>query len=189
MHPRTRGVPHIPDDGNAQVAPRGRGDGASSARERGAWRKEKKKRLLALTTKINFNKTSATTPRSNTEDGLRRVPPPRPDRPKEDSMTTLKRLGTLNRAGMDACREERYEDALFQLTQAERMARLLESPLHEAKVRNNMGIVHQLSGRDDEALKCYRLAERMVREQAGTDNGLYRSIARNMKGARGARAA
>lgn len=101
-------------------------------------------------------------------------------------MSILKRLGLLNRAGMQACSEKRLDDALFQLIQAARVAKLMESPLHEAKVRNNMGIVHHLAGNPHEARRCYVLAERITREQAGTDNGLYRSIMNNMKRAEAA---
>lgn len=101
-------------------------------------------------------------------------------------MSNLKRLGLLNRAGMQACGEKRLDDALFQLNQAAKVAAQMQSPLHEAKVRNNMGIVHTLAGNVDQARECYDVAARITREQAGTDNGLYRSIMRNLQSAKAA---
>ena len=96
-------------------------------------------------------------------------------------MSQLKKIGMLNREGMAACNAGRIEDALFQLTQAERMARHLKSPLHEAKLRNNIGLVHQVSGNREEALVCFRLAERRAAEGGGAGNPLQRIIARNLE--------
>ena len=95
-------------------------------------------------------------------------------------MSRLKKLGMLNREGMKACNSGRSEDAMFQLIQADSIARSLKSPLHEAKVRNNIGLVHQLSGNIDEALACFRLAERSAITGAGTGNKLHKIIARNL---------
>ena len=95
-------------------------------------------------------------------------------------MSQLKKIGMLNREGMAACNAGRIEDALFQLTQAERMARRLKSPLHEAKLRNNIGLVHQMAGNRDEALVCFRLAGRRAVEGGGQGNPLQRIIARNL---------
>lgn len=95
-------------------------------------------------------------------------------------MHQLKKLGMLNREGMAACNAGHTEDAMFQLVQAERMARRLKSPLHEAKVRNNMGLVHQVSGNWEQALVCFRLAERQAIQGGGVDNPLHRIICRNL---------
>jgi hypothetical protein len=95
-------------------------------------------------------------------------------------MSQLKKIGMLNRAGMDACNAGHTEDALFQLTRAEEMARRLKSPLHEAKVRNNIGLVHQMAGNREEALVCFRLAERRAAEGGGQGNPLQRIITRNL---------
>jgi len=95
-------------------------------------------------------------------------------------MSTLKKLGLLNRQGMLACNEGRPEDALFQLTQADRLARTMQSPLHEAKVRNNMGLVYQMSGKFEEARVCFRMAADRAVAGAGDNNCLHRTINRNL---------
>lgn len=95
-------------------------------------------------------------------------------------MSTLKKLGLLNRQGMRACNEGRCGDALFQLTQADHLARFMESPLHEAKVRNNMGLVYQMSGKYEEARVCFRIAADRAVAGAGDGNCLHRVISRNL---------
>ncbi|MGE4193966.1 MAG: tetratricopeptide repeat protein [Pseudodesulfovibrio sp.] len=95
-------------------------------------------------------------------------------------MSSLKKLGLLNRQGMLACNEGRCEDALFQLTQADRLARSMESPLHEAKVRNNMGVVYQMNGKFEEARVCFRMAADRAVAGAGDGNCLHRTINRNL---------
>lgn len=94
-------------------------------------------------------------------------------------MNQLKKIGMLNREGMAACNAGRTEDALFQLIQAERIARRLHSSLHMAKLRNNIGLIYQLSGNCQEALISFRLAERQAVEGGGVDNALHRTIVRN----------
>ena len=95
-------------------------------------------------------------------------------------MTRLRKLGMLNRAGMDSFNRGRMEDALFQLIQADQLAQSLESPLHQAKVRNNIGLVHQGAGDHEKAMACFRLAERNAVKVAGEGNVLHKAIIRNM---------
>lgn len=95
-------------------------------------------------------------------------------------MSRLKKLGLLNREGMKAVNEGKLDDAMFQLIQANRIARDLASPLHEAKVRNNIGLVHQVSGKIDEAKACFRLAEKSAIQGAGEGNTLHKIIVRNL---------
>lgn len=95
-------------------------------------------------------------------------------------MSRLQKLGMLNREGMEACNAGKPDDALFQLIQADRLAQSMNSPLHRAKVRNNIGLVHQLSGNTEEALACFRLAVKSVVQGAGEDNALHRTISRNL---------
>lgn len=99
---------------------------------------------------------------------------------KEYVMSRLRMVGMLNRAGMTAFNEGRTADALFQLVQADRLARSLELPLHEAKVRNNIGLVHQGTGNRDEALACFRLAARYAVKGAGEGNVLHKTIVKNL---------
>lgn len=95
-------------------------------------------------------------------------------------MSRLKKLGMLNREGMKSINAGRVEDALFQLVQADSIARDLKSPLHEAKVRNNIGLVHQVAGKTDEALACFRMAEKYAIKGAGEGNTLHKIITRNL---------
>ncbi len=95
-------------------------------------------------------------------------------------MSRLKKLGMLNREGMTALNSGRVDDAMFQLVQANRIARQLKSPLHEAKVRNSIGLVHQVSGNTDEALVCFRIAAKSAIEGAGAGNKLHKIINRNL---------
>ncbi|CCH48874.1 hypothetical protein [Pseudodesulfovibrio piezophilus] len=95
-------------------------------------------------------------------------------------MSSLHRLGMFNREGMKAFNNGQVEDALFQLAQANRIARQMGSPLHEAKVRNNLGLVHQSAGNEEEALVCFRLAAKSAVKGAGIDNSLHKVISRNL---------
>ncbi|MBG0790721.1 MAG: tetratricopeptide repeat protein [Desulfovibrionaceae bacterium] len=95
-------------------------------------------------------------------------------------MSRLKMVGMLNRAGMKSFNEGRTADALFQLVQADRLARSMKSPLQQAKVRNNIGLVHQGVGNHEEALACFRLAARNAVKGAGEGNVLHKAIVRNM---------
>lgn len=95
-------------------------------------------------------------------------------------MNRLLQLGHFNRTAMRAGNDGRVEDALFQLAQAETIARTMETPLHNAKVRNNMGLVNLMAGRLDEAQACFERAEDLAVAGAGEGNVLHRAIRRNM---------
>ncbi|NDV20415.1 tetratricopeptide repeat protein [Pseudodesulfovibrio sp. JC047] len=95
-------------------------------------------------------------------------------------MSLLRQLGLFNREGMKACNDGKMANALFQLVQADRLAKEMGSVLHEAKVRNNMGLVHQVSGKTEEALACFELAAHRAVEGAGVGNSLHKAIVRNM---------
>ena len=95
-------------------------------------------------------------------------------------MHQLKKIGCLNREGMTACNAGRTGDALASLEEAGRLASEMGSPLHVAKIRNNVGLVHQMAGNYDEAASCFRQAERLAVEQAGDGNPLHRVVVRNL---------
>ncbi|QJB55512.1 tetratricopeptide repeat protein [Pseudodesulfovibrio sp. zrk46] len=95
-------------------------------------------------------------------------------------MSRLRTLGILNREGMKAANAGRVADAMFQLAQAAQIAETMDSPLHMAKVRNNIGLVNQQAGKFDEAKACFLLAEQSAVEGAGEGNILQRAIVRNM---------
>lgn len=95
-------------------------------------------------------------------------------------MSRLEKMGVLNREGMRLFNAGRIDDALSQLIQADRIARDLKSPLHEAKVRNNIGLVHQVDGNTEEALACFRLASRSAALGGGKGTTLHKIISRNL---------
>lgn len=95
-------------------------------------------------------------------------------------MNKLLTLGMFNRQGMKAFNEGRYADAMFQLNQAGMIARQMESPLHMAKVCNNIGLVHMGNGKSADAFASFRKAEKAAVEGAGPGNCLHRTILRNM---------
>lgn len=96
-------------------------------------------------------------------------------------MNKLLTLGMFNRQGMQAFNEGRYMDAVFQLNQAIMIASRMETPLHTAKVCNNLGLVHMGNGYKDEALASFRKAEEAAIAGAGPDNILHKRIVGNME--------
>lgn len=96
-------------------------------------------------------------------------------------MSNLQRLGLLNREAMKAFNRGNVEDAMFQLIQAGRLAHQMKSPLHEAKIRNNIGLVYQGSGNVEEARVSFRLAQKSAISGAGKDNFLHKVITRNLR--------
>jgi hypothetical protein len=95
-------------------------------------------------------------------------------------MSELLRLGIFNRQGMQAMNDGRFDDALFQLFQAKAIAGRMKTPLHSAKVHNNMGLVNMQAGRPEDAEKNFRLAEKFAVDGAGEGNCLHRTILRNL---------
>ncbi len=95
-------------------------------------------------------------------------------------MSPLRKLGVLNREGMKSFNCGKNEDALFQLIQAERLAEIMESPLHLAKVRNNIGLVYQGAGAHQEALVSFHIACEHAVRGAGEGTGLHKVIVRNI---------
>lgn len=95
-------------------------------------------------------------------------------------MTTTQHIGHLNKEGMAACNGGRREEAFAHLLLADRLARQMHAPEQEARVRNNLGLVHQLSGNTQEALVCFRLAERNALKSSGKGSMLHKIIARNL---------
>jgi Tfp pilus assembly protein PilF len=80
---------------------------------------------------------------------------------------------------MQALNEERFDDALTDLNKALFQAESLGSALHQAKIRNNIGLVFQAQGEFDTASQHFKLALNMVEKRIGTENRLYAAIQRN----------
>lgn len=95
-------------------------------------------------------------------------------------MNDLMRMAMLNREGMGACREGRLDDALFQLTQALQTARAMKMPLLEAKVLNNLGLVHRLRDETAEAEARLREALALLSRELGEEAGFTKAIKRNL---------
>ena len=95
-------------------------------------------------------------------------------------MSPLRKLGMLNRKGMQSLNSGNCDDALFQLVQAKGLALTMQSPLHEAKIRNNIGLVHQQTGDTLAALASFQVAEMQALAGAGPDTKLHQVIRRNL---------
>lgn len=95
-------------------------------------------------------------------------------------MTCQQQITQLNHDGMAACNEGRTDDAIIHLIQAERLARKMQSSGQEARVRNNIGLFHQMNGNAEEALVCLRLAERAAVKGEGQGSKLHKIIVRNL---------
>lgn len=97
-------------------------------------------------------------------------------------MCKCKEMAVHARAGMEALNMGRPFDALEKLKTALQTAQDAGSPVHQAKIRNSMGLVFQQLGLRAEAEQNYRLALRLVKARVGEDNRVYRTIASNLDG-------
>lgn len=95
-------------------------------------------------------------------------------------MCRCKEISTNVRAGMEALNQGRPQDGLVKLQAALKQAQEFGSPIHQAKIRNNMALAFQDLGLPDQARKNYALALHLVAARVGSDNYLYRSISRNL---------
>ena len=96
-------------------------------------------------------------------------------------MTAMERLNHLNAEGMQACNKGRMDEAFSLLLQADRIAHEVQAPLNQARVRNNIGLLHQVDGNGEEALACFRLAHHTAAGCGGeTGEKLAKIIHRNL---------
>ncbi|WP_243438389.1 tetratricopeptide repeat protein [Fundidesulfovibrio soli] len=91
-----------------------------------------------------------------------------------------KAMTRLNREGMEACQAGDFAGADRMLTQAIGMARKAGVAMYEAKMRNNLGLVHLLASRPDEARREFGAALDLVAGKLGRENQLYKKIEGNM---------
>lgn len=95
-------------------------------------------------------------------------------------MCACKAIGVYNKRGMEAFRQGRMDDALNDLKEAVRLAVMQGGTLHAAKIRNNLALVLQASGHQEQAKRELREALAAVEMRIGRDNKLYGVIFRNI---------
>ena len=91
-----------------------------------------------------------------------------------------KAMTRLNRDGMHACQHGHFDDAGRLLSEGIGLARSAGVSMYEAKLRNNLGLVHLLASRPDAAAKEFGAALALVEGKLGKENPLYRRIEGNL---------
>lgn len=91
-----------------------------------------------------------------------------------------KALTRLNREGMAACQTGELDHASALLSQGIDLARKAGTSMYEAKLRNNLGLVHLLAERRDEAAGEFGRALELVEGKLGRENPLFRKIEGNL---------
>lgn len=92
----------------------------------------------------------------------------------------LKLIGQLSRTGMKAGNEGDFQSAFLNLEDALSLSRELDKKCLEAKLLNNLGILHTLNGRWDRAMAAYDQSLTLVSDHYGTKNFLYRTVQKNI---------
>jgi len=91
-----------------------------------------------------------------------------------------KAMTRLNREGMQACQAGDFSGAGELLTRAIGMAHQAGVAMYEAKMRNNLGLVHVLASRPEEARREFGAALDLVAGKLGRENPLYKKIESNL---------
>lgn len=91
-----------------------------------------------------------------------------------------KALTRLNREGMEACQTGRFDQASSLLSQGIDLARRSGTSMYEAKLRNNLGLVHLLAKRQGDAAEEFGRALALVEGKLGRENPLFRKIEGNL---------
>ncbi len=92
----------------------------------------------------------------------------------------LKDIGLMNRTAMAAGNAGKFDTAFKNMNQALELTRQLKKDCLEAKLLNNLGNLHTMSGEWDKALLSYEQSMSIVTEQYGTDNILYKTLQKNL---------
>jgi tetratricopeptide (TPR) repeat protein len=92
----------------------------------------------------------------------------------------LKLIGSLNRTGMEKGNLGKFNQAFLLLEDALSLSRDISKKCLEAKVLNNMGILHTMSGSWDKAMINYDQALNIVSDHYGTNNFLYKTLQKNI---------
>lgn len=94
--------------------------------------------------------------------------------------TLLKQIGGLSRTGMKAGNDGDFEKAFFLMEEAISLNRELDKKCLEAKLLNNMGLLHTMAGAWDKAMVSYERAMVLVTAHYGTGNILYKTLQKNI---------
>jgi Flp pilus assembly protein TadD len=81
---------------------------------------------------------------------------------------------------MRACAEGDRAGGEFLLHQALLRAQGLKSPVLEAKILNNLGLIVSMSGRRDDAVRYLQTALDKITASIGSNNKLHRVVAGNL---------
>ncbi len=95
-------------------------------------------------------------------------------------MCAMSSIGKLNRAGMEACRKGRFDEAETSLLAALDQALDKGSTCMEAKIRNNLGILYELRGVREKARIHYGSALHLMRTKLSSSHPLAGRLERSM---------
>lgn len=92
----------------------------------------------------------------------------------------LKDIGFMNRTAMAAGNAGKFDTAFKHMNQALNLACELKKACLQAKLLNNLGNLHTMSGQWDKALLSYEQSMSIVTEHYGIDNILYKTLQKNL---------
>ncbi len=87
-------------------------------------------------------------------------------------MCSMSRVGRLNRNGMDACRNGRFDEAEVNLLAALDLARAGGTGCTLAKLHSNLGIVYEMQGLHQNAVFHYRSAIDIISKKSSPTHPL-----------------
>lgn len=103
-----------------------------------------------------------------------------PPKQKKCLRSMLKDIGFMNRTAMAAGNAGKFDTAFKNMNQALDLTRKLKKECLVAKLLNNLGNLHTMSGQWDKALLSYEQSKSIVTEHYGTDNILYKTLQKNL---------
>jgi tetratricopeptide (TPR) repeat protein len=92
----------------------------------------------------------------------------------------LKLIGNLSRTGMEAGNKGNFDKAFLNMEDAMSYAKELDKKCLEAKLLNNMGLLHTMQGSWDTAMLTYEKCMDIVVTHYGTQNILYKTLQKNI---------
>ena len=95
-------------------------------------------------------------------------------------MCAVKDINTMSKNGMRAMQDGNYLNAEFMMHQALRCAEQLGVDMYTAKLKNNLGIILNVQGKNKEAAKYFGDALEAIEHKLGQDNKLYRVVEANL---------
>jgi len=99
---------------------------------------------------------------------------------KSTLRSLLKMIGNLSRTGMKAGNQGDFQKAFLNIEDALSLSRDLNKKCLEAKLLNNLGILHTMNGTWETALTVYDESMRIVSDHYGTQNFLYKTLQKNI---------